>query len=339
MRRLLACALVAWAAHAGATTCLPERWTYQVTVHGVFYLELDERDPERSRLARVEGADPASFTVIGPERPGACDAWRQVYAKDRDGVYGRGKRISGKPASFRLLGEGFATDGEKHFHGDLVIAEPGFELLKWGYARTAKRVFRRGAQLAGADPASFEVLHYDYARTRDFVYVDGRRLEGADAGTFELRWPTNRMAVDRNRVYYLDKVVPGADPATYEPVSAFYLFRDRRAVYLEGREIPGADPATVHASRFNTYVVDAKSVFRGTQRLDRDAATFQELQPFYSLDRNGVYYRDEPLPGADVATFKATALDRAEDRNFRYHARQVLCRFGPPAAGVASCPP
>lgn len=275
----------------------------------------------------VEGADPASFEDL-----------RGGYARDSKAAYGRGRKLSERTAQFRLLDAGYATDGENHFFGDTVIEGSGFELLAYGYARTRDRVFHNGVILVGADPGAFALVPkgYGYARSAVAVYRHGVPIPGADARTFEIRWPSNLTALDRNQVYYDGCAIPNADPATFEQISPSYLFRDRRAVYLEGKEIAGADPATARHSRFQSYVVDDKNVYYRGVRLDRDVATFEELQPFYSRDKNGVYHQNAPMEGVDLATFKATALERAEDKNYRYYGERPACVFN--AARSATLP-
>lgn len=275
----------------------------------------------------IEGADSASFQDLG-----------SGYARDSQAVYGKRHKLTERAAQFRLLEAGYASDGEKYFFADVVIEDQGFELLAYGYARTRDRVFHNGAVLAGAEPRTFAMVPkgYGYARSADSVYRHGIKLAGVDAATFEIKWPSNSTALDKDRVYYNDQPIQGADPATFEQISPVYLFRDRRAVYLEGKEIVGADPLTARHSKFRSYVIDAKSVYYQGVRLERDVATFEELQPFYTRDKNGVYHRNRPMEDVDLASFKATSLERAEDRNYRYQGGQPACIFN--AARSATLP-
>jgi hypothetical protein len=192
------------------------------------------------------------------------------------------------------------------------------------------------------EDAGFRHILYGYARSDTRVFLQGRALPDRDAPTFEIPWPSNMTSRDRNHVYYRDAVIPDADPATFEQVSPFYLFRDKRAVYLVGEELAGADPRTARRSQFNSYVIDAGGVYSAVTRarLQRDPATFEELQPFYSKDGSGVYERDVLLPDADPATFRGTSLGRGEDRNYRWQRREIVCRRHAAAPGQqALCSP
>ena len=254
----------------------------------------------------IAGADPSSFTFIDAN-----------YARDTSAVYAKARRLTTRVDQFRVLQGGYATDGKRHFYQDRIIQGPGFELLggdahaSRGYARTRTRVYHAGKMIADAHAKSFEVYHPEVGITRD-----------------------------QNRVYFNNQAIPGADPKTFVQVHT-YTFKDRHGVYSEGRKLAGVDPATVRTSEFGTYLLDAQSVFRAGQALaGRDAATFAELQPPWSRDKNAVYHLDNAVPGVDLASFKATGLDRAEDRNYRYEGPRKVCRLA--AANEDSlpmCPP
>ena len=113
-----------------------------------------------------------------------------------------------------------------------------------------------------------------------------------------------------------------------------YVFRDRRVVYRESKELENAGPTTAHPSKFNPYTVDAYHVSRGTEKLDRDAATFEDLQPSWSKDKFGVYYnKDKRIPKADIASFRAIYLGRVEDKNYRYQS-SLIDKIDPNAPGI-----
>ena len=352
---------------ASALSCMPAKGSYVVVAGAVRYETPDSGQQGGERVTRpVVGADAATFAPIPVQSQSPCarlympygrDARRVYfegvfiegadsasfqdlgggYARDSQAVYGKRRKLTERAAQFRLLEAGYATDGENYFFGEVVIEDHGFELLAYGYARTRDRVFHNGVVLAGADPRTFAMVPngYGYARSADSVYRHGVKLAGMDAATFEIKWPANSTSRDKDRVYYQDRPIRGADPATFEQISS-YLYRDRRAVYLEGKEIVGADPLTARHSRLRSYVIDAKSVYYQGGRLERDVATFEELQPFYSRDKNGVYHQNRPMEDVDLATFKATSLERAEDKNYRYQGGQPACVFN--AARSATLP-
>lgn len=329
--------LVAQSTVTSALTCLPWKAGYDLSGEKVRFNYRDHRYPDKTFDRAVEEADKSTFRVL--KHPfwnvGSCgdlvfnygrDArhvfhqgrviegadpetfvfFHRSYARDKHGIYGPSRRISERVMQFRLIDDAYATDGVRHFHEDVVIDEPGFELMEpgYGYARTSTRVFRFG-----------------------------KVLEGVDARTFEVTWPVNSTTRDKNHVYFQDRPIHGADPVTFELISPHYLFRDRRAVYLEGQEIVGADPKTARPSEFHVYTIDRNHVFRGTKKLERDVASFEELQPPWSKDRFGIYHDDKRVPEADLATFRAISVGSAEDRNYRYQSGRIACKIAPEAPG------
>lgn len=333
-------ALSALCGNATATTCAPVTSTYVIDSQ-VRYVMEDRSTQPATRLERVlRGADPKSFEVLRHpvQAPGPCAnqrseygrdqrhvfyQWKLIpgadpqtytfldahYARDKSAVYSHAKRLSTRPDRFQMLDGGYASDGRRHFYRDVVITGPGFELLG-------------GAAQAGRG----------YARTRNAVYHKGQRIPHADARTFELYKPEVGITRDQHAVYFDDRVIGGADPATFEQVHG-YTFKDGRAVYTEGHKLEGIDPASVRATEFGNYLVDRTSVFKAGQRLPgRDAATFVELQHPWSRDKLGAYYQDVLVPDVDLPSFKTTGLDRAEDRNYRYEGPQRACKFDPQLA-------
>lgn len=239
----------------------------------------------------VEGADPSAFQLIN-----------SIYARDNTAIYSGMKRLTTRVESFRLLPNRFpyATDGEKFFHHDKVIDEPGFRFIRNDYP--------------------------SYTRTNTKIYFNGQVIAGAAPESFELYYPSMRITRDRNHVYFDGNQIPNADPATFVVIGN-YIFKDKRAVYREGQEVIGADVQNVRLSEFGTYVLDAQTVFRRGKPLpNRDPETFSELQPPWTKDKNGVYYEDN-LFEADLTSFRATALQRAEDKNYRYQGDQRICKF------------
>ncbi len=322
------------AGHVWSATCLPVTSGYEVATTVSYFREDRATQPPTRLVQTVLDADPTSFEVLrrSVDERGPCAGMRASYARDRKhvyyqaqviagadpasyafiddnyarddkAVYAFGRRLSQRVGSFRVLEGGYATDGVRHFYQDLVLKGKGFELLGtasqagYGYARTHSRVYRHGRALRGADAQSFEVLHADVGITRD-----------------------------RHAVFFNDRRIAGADPKTLEQVHG-YVFRDRGAVYAEGRKVDGLDAASVRVSELGGYLIDARAVFKNGKALEgRDAATFAELQPPWSRDKNGVYYRDQAMPDVDLASFKATGLDRGEDRNGRFSGPSRVCK-------------
>jgi hypothetical protein len=240
----------------------------------------------------VQGADPQTYAFIDDH-----------YARDKSAVFSGARRLTTRVDSFKTLGV-YATDGKAHFYQDVVIPGAGFRLLG-GDAEAAR----------------------GYAATDSRVYHNGQIIGRADARTFELFKPEVGITRDKRFVYFNDEVIAGADPKTFEQVSG-YTFRDKSGVYIEGKRIYGAQAASIRTSEFGSYLIDSVAVFKlGKPLANRDPATFVELQPQWTRDKNSVYYKDEAVPQIDAASFKATSLDRGEDVNYRYDGLRAVCKF------------
>ncbi len=324
-------------AGAWASTCPAVSSGYSVGQRVVFIVEDRTLQPPVRIEREVSGAKPASFEVL--RRPiddrGQC-AGRQIaygrdhkhvfhrwqvipgadprtytfiegsYARDKTAIYAQARRLTTRLDTFRILPAGYASDGRRHFFGDIVIEGRHFELLgdktqvSRGYARTEQRVYHKGKALPGADPHSFELYKPEAGITRD-----------------------------RRVVYYDDQVIVGADPGTFMQVHG-YTFKDRAGVYQQGRRLDGISPGSVRATEFGTYLVDDQSVFKAGVRLaGRDAASFVELQYPWSRDRHAAYYQESPVPDVDLSSFRTTDMDRAEDQNVRYVGPRKVCKFNP----------
>lgn len=242
----------------------------------------------------IASADPNTFEFIN-----------RYFAKDNTAVYGLDRRITTRIADFRILGDSqsaayvaYATDGQRYFYKDTVLAGEGFE---------------------------FVPKTYDTVRTSTNVYYRGQLLD-VDVKSFEGLNPSVSMARDKNRVYYRFVAIPEADSATIEQIKES-LWKDRRAVYLEGREIVGLDPTTVRRyPPFSEYTSDDRSVFKMYKKIDRDLATFTVLQPPYTKDKNGVYYNDERMDIADPESFVAPASQNGQDKNYRFYENKITCK-------------
>lgn len=332
-------------AGASATTCAPVTSGYSVG-SVVTYFVKDSANPAKGMEKTLAKADPGSFELLrlplferGPcagrrvefarDKNNVYYRWQVVkgadpqtyafiddhYARDKLAVYSGAKRLTTRIASFQTLGA-YATDGEKHFYRDVVIAGSGFKLLG-GAAQSAR----------------------GYAVTDSRVYHNGQIIGRADARSFELFKPEVGITRDKRFVFFNDQVIPGADPRTFEQVNG-YAFKDKLGVYTEGQKIIGAEPSTVRASEFGSYLIDNAAVFKqGKPVAPRDPATFVELQPQWTKDKNAVYYRDEAVPQIDAASFKTTSLDRGEDRNYRYEGLRKVCKFrSDDAQRLPACP-
>jgi hypothetical protein len=150
----------------------------------------------------------------------------------------------------------------------------------------------------------------------------------------EPAFPTDRPPVyvkDAKRVYFEEREIAGADPATFrvlnkpplQPIKSTLVYSyalDATGVYYLGERVAGADPKTFqpvvdarggYAQYY--YGKDQTRVYHGTTTIPQaDPQSFKVLwYPIYegcrpaeyTADKRHVFYKDAVVPGADAATF------------------------------------
>lgn len=252
----------------------------------------------------VEGADPATFSFFDLN-----------YTKDKSHIFYEIKPISSRVDIFHHIDPNgatpYATDGENYYFKGITIKGKKFEFLPHS-------VF--------------------YARIDSKIFHDGKLVLGADAKTFVVISAGLKIAKDINHVFYDDKYIAGADPETFMLIAGSNgVFKDRHSVYFKGKKVSGLDSSTIKTSEFGFYLLTDRSVYAMLSldktsdeiRLlnDRDAKSFHELQPPLTLDKNGVYYEDKLILGADQLSFHSIDSSQSEDKNFRYGNGRIYCKF------------
>ncbi len=162
------------------------------------------------------------------------------------------------PATFEPLSWYYSKDAKNvYFFTDIVLnADPAtFELLKEiYYGKDSKNVYSEGKIIQGADAKTFVSIGGGYFKDSKAIYNEKNVVAGVDYETFK-PFPPTRFSLDVNHVYVslnlgkLD-IVPSADPATFTAISENYG-KDKNFVYFKNRKVLGADPATFRAV---TYV-------------------------------------------------------------------------------------
>jgi hypothetical protein len=133
----------------------------------------------------VLSEDPAHFVIIS-------NVDHYLFTKDAGTVHVNGDPIAqADPATFRVLGGAYATDGQHVFYFTDPITDAGlssFRLLEGPYASDAQHVYWMGKAIDGADPATFRVLNANF-----------------------------ECSADNQHAYYRKAVIAGADPRSFPP--------------------------------------------------------------------------------------------------------------------------
>ena len=127
---------------------------------------------------RVLSDDPAHFVIIS-------NLDHYLFTKDAKTVHVNGSPVGqADPATFRVLGGAYATDGQRVFYFTDRIPDAGvasFRPLEAPYAGDAERVYWMGKTIDGADPATFRVLNADFECSADAEHAYYRKAVIADA--------------------------------------------------------------------------------------------------------------------------------------------------------------
>ena len=233
------------------------------------------------------------------------------------------------PATFKPIDAIFAKDAQRGYYRGSVIEDSlgsSFEVLSEHEARDAKTVFyadtyRKGQEyytqrhnrvfaIPGADPASYRVLAHGYARDASRAYYEGQAFKVRDVGSFE---PLDaRYARDAQRGYFERIEIPGSHGSSFAllDVRAPEFARDRTRVY--------------HGHIDTSEANSPRPVVRVLR--EADAASIRVVGRGYVADARRVWYRSEPVAGADAASFKVnedytSELD-ASDSQHQYRQGQ-----------------
>ena len=259
-----------------------------------------------------------------------CDTGSGYAKKDGLWNYGGTRQFMPlDPATFKPIDAIFAKDAQRGYYRGSVIEDSlgsSFEVLSEHEARDAKTVFyadtyRKGQEyytqrhnrvfaIPGADPASYRVLAHGYARDASRAYYEGQAFKVRDVGSFE---PLDaRYARDAQRGYFERIEIPGSHGSSFAllDVRAPEFARDRTRVY--------------HGHIDTSEANSPRPVVRVLR--EADAASIRVVGRGYVADARRVWYRSEPVAGADAASFKVnedytSELD-ASDSQHQYRQGQ-----------------
>lgn len=259
-----------------------------------------------------------------------CDTGSGYAKKDGLWNYGGTRQFMPlDPATFKPIDAIFAKDAQRGYYRGSVIEDSlgsSFEVLSEHEARDAKTVFyadtyRKGQEyytqrhnrvfaIPGADPASYRVLAHGYARDASRAYYEGQAFKVRDVGSFE---PLDaRYARDAQRGYFERIEIPGSHGSSFAllDVRAPEFARDRTRVY--------------HGHIDTSEANSPRPVVRVLR--EADAASIRVVGRGYVADARRVWYRSEPVAGADAASFKinedyTSELD-ASDSQHQYRQGQ-----------------
>lgn len=273
------------------------------------------------------GADYSTFVVVS-----------EGFAKDKIGFFYGSQRAKFKSDKITSYDDGYLSDGVNIYLYGRKTNIPAQEFVDLGYgiAKSNSAVYFYGNKTDKTyDAPSFQALSEAYIKDKNNIYINpeytsdpnaNNIIVGADQATFKVvkfedaNHNSTSYAKDKNGIYLGTKLSTTIDANTYEVIGFLYS-KDKNNVYLFGdRKIANADPATFTLISEESYAKDKSHIFYYDNILkDADLATFELLDNEYSRDKNSVYKGQYKIDGADPATFVIFSYDLSKDKNGVYY--------------------
>lgn len=175
-------------------------------------------------------------------------------------------------------------------------------------------------ELPNVDAASFKRVNGWLGRDRNHVYYEDKLVEGANPATLKAK--KKPLCADSKDYYYKGKALYVADMGTFQVLrmdDSHLWAKDRQNVYFDDMTIKGADAGTFRI--INSYEATDKSrvYYFGKVLEGADPATYTIMNGGYAKDSRHVWYYGKLVEGADAATFRATGSDgTGMDKNSSY---------------------
>ena len=245
-----------------------------------------------------------------PYDPQTYEVINQLYSKDKNNIYFRGKKISGAD-------------------------KDTFEKIdKYNYSKDKNNIYYNDKKIEGVDKNTFE-LTYDfgsvvneyYSKDKNNVYYENKKLKGIDVKTFKKisRLVDNFLIEDKNGFYIVEEdgsVAPiDSKEVDIENLSQLAiktnLYHDKDSMYfvknhklVKIKDAPNVDPYNL--STYNDKYINKYDI---VYYLDTDEGAFKKLEKAeshefraygdteYAKGKKNVYFKGKVLAGADYASF------------------------------------
>ncbi len=261
----------------------------------------------------IDGADPNTIKIL-----------KDGYACDDKQAYYCGDALNGSDGkTFQSLGERYARDKFRvYFDGEAMEnTDPvSFEVHTYYLTEDKKDFYWLGKELNVQDKTTFTVLgdkdsrctRWAKDRYNGYFMEDGSVIRGIDYASFhpvaeEVHLYSGCYAADKNKVYYRNKIVKGADPASFKEID-YLICQDINGVYKEDRITQVKDYSLLkkivrdgHMYTDNQYIYDVDFNILP----DADLATFRYICNRWYRDKSHIWWNNQPLPDVvDIHTFR-----------------------------------
>ncbi len=175
-------------------------------------------------------------------------------------------------------------------------ADPAtFKSVNDWLGRDTQRVYFQNKLVSSADPATIEAKHYPLFCDKNDYYYQTSPMHVADMSTFKIlkRFEDDFWAKDSQCAYFDTLHIAGVDLATLKVKSITHAV-DKNHVYRFGKILPLADPATYDEDWKGYYSRDKAHIwYMGELLEDADYATFTVDDDNRAHDKHGTYHGAE----------------------------------------------
>ena len=272
----------------------------------------------------LKGADAATFRCL-------IDT---DYAFDKNNIYCWGKSLDVDPEEYTFLGDYLIGSNKVYYLGSLCenINIDSFRLLEDGYATDGNIIIYYGKPVDADIPTFRKFLNsegtgisYDgqIYTDKNRLYERGKPIEGSGTNSRILK---KNHFISNNNVFCLGVIIPGADAGSFVSLSE-YWGKDNQMVYYH--TVPVEDVGVDNMILGKYHLINNGKVFYGTDIISgADAGSFTSLSEYWGKDKQTVYYEHRPLKEADPNTFKLVdKLRFGFDENYFFDEKGICMRI------------
>lgn len=188
------------------------------------------------------------------------------------------------PSTFKSVNDWLGHDAKHCYFKGILIRDADvstFEAGKYPLCRDRKDFYYMGKPMNVADISSFKILMHNeddvWCMDSRYAYYDTTRVE-ADLATFKVTGAN--VAIDKNNVYRYGKILPLADPATYQENWRGFYSRDKSHIWYLGDLMEDVDYATFKVDK-NCFdsASDKYGAFQGKERVNEQSETADTVEP------------------------------------------------------------
>ena len=121
--------------------------------------------------------------------------------------------------------------------------------------------------------------------------------------------------------------LPGVNPAEFKSVNN-WLGRDNKHVYFKEKLVKGADPATLEVKKYPLFYDKKDYYYMGTALGVANTKSFEVVKwnddDMWAVDGRYAYYDSLKIENVDIPTFKIQTYNCATDRNHVYRYGKIM---------------